>query len=150
MLKSEQVLDWFVKCFYVNRYSTFVNWELWWPNFPILVYFKETQTKPEGQIHFFPVIFVRLHWNLVFCLTQFTSLSELWILFLGLCSFIDSVPFYYKYKCVEWEAIVWCYGGKMWPFKNQWTKRLTKSLRWQRQQRYEMKYKSIVSSFLVR
>jgi hypothetical protein len=35
-----------------------VNWELWWPSFPVLVYFKETQTKPEGQIHFFPVIFV--------------------------------------------------------------------------------------------
>ncbi|MQL97304.1 hypothetical protein Taro_029991 [Colocasia esculenta] len=40
------------------KYSTFVNWELWWPNFPILVYFKEKQTKPEGQVHFFPVIFV--------------------------------------------------------------------------------------------
>ncbi|KAK3001464.1 hypothetical protein RJ639_020564 [Escallonia herrerae] len=39
------------------KYSKFVNWELWWPNFPILVYFKETQTKPEGQVHFFPVIF---------------------------------------------------------------------------------------------
>ncbi|KAI3946408.1 hypothetical protein MKW92_042797 [Papaver armeniacum] len=39
------------------KYSSFINWELWWPNFPILVYFKETQTKPEGQIHFFPVIF---------------------------------------------------------------------------------------------
>ncbi|KAJ8753221.1 hypothetical protein K2173_017823 [Erythroxylum novogranatense] len=39
------------------KYSTFVNWELWWPNFPILVYFKETQTKPQGQVHFFPVIF---------------------------------------------------------------------------------------------
>ncbi|KAM0832758.1 hypothetical protein ACQ4PT_064703 [Festuca glaucescens] len=39
------------------KYSTFVNWELWWPQFPILVYFKETQTKPEGQIHFFPVFF---------------------------------------------------------------------------------------------
>ncbi|XAR53268.1 hypothetical protein NMG60_11021749 [Bertholletia excelsa] len=39
------------------KYSTFVNWELWWPNFPILVYFKEVQTKPEGQVHFFPVIF---------------------------------------------------------------------------------------------
>ncbi|PON55808.1 hypothetical protein TorRG33x02_298450 [Trema orientale] len=36
------------------KYSTFVNWELWWPNFPILVYFKETETKPEGQVHFFP------------------------------------------------------------------------------------------------
>nr|CAB3504894.1 unnamed protein product [Digitaria exilis] len=39
------------------KYSTLVNWELWWPQFPILVYFKETQTKLEGQIHFFPVIF---------------------------------------------------------------------------------------------
>ncbi|KAL2979072.1 hypothetical protein AAZX31_13G151600 [Glycine max] len=39
------------------KYSTFVNWEFWWPNFPILVYFKESQTKPEGQIHFFPIIF---------------------------------------------------------------------------------------------
>ncbi|WCJ29641.1 hypothetical protein M5689_011261 [Euphorbia peplus] len=39
------------------KYSTFVNWELWWPNFPVLVYFKERQTKPEGQVHFFPVIF---------------------------------------------------------------------------------------------
>ncbi|KAF8393224.1 hypothetical protein HHK36_021465 [Tetracentron sinense] len=39
------------------KYSTFINWELWWPSFPILVYFKETQTKPEGQVHFFPVIF---------------------------------------------------------------------------------------------
>lgn len=39
------------------RYDTFVNWEMWWPGFPILVYFKETQTKPEGQIHFFPIIF---------------------------------------------------------------------------------------------
>ncbi|CAL1359216.1 unnamed protein product [Linum trigynum] len=39
------------------KYSSFVNWELWWPSFPILVYFKEKQTKPEGQIHFFPIIF---------------------------------------------------------------------------------------------
>ncbi|KAK2645955.1 hypothetical protein Ddye_021150 [Dipteronia dyeriana] len=39
------------------KYSTFVNWELWWPDFPILVYFKESQTEPEGQVHFFPVIF---------------------------------------------------------------------------------------------
>jgi hypothetical protein len=39
------------------KYSTFSNWEFWWPNFPVLVYFKETQTKPEGQIHFFPIIF---------------------------------------------------------------------------------------------
>lgn len=39
-------------------YSTFVNWEIFpSPSLPVLVYFKETQTKPEGQIHFFPVIF---------------------------------------------------------------------------------------------
>ena len=38
------------------KYDTFVNWEFWWPGFPCLVYFKETQTKPEGQIHFFPII----------------------------------------------------------------------------------------------
>lgn len=39
------------------KFSSFVNWEFWWPDFPVLVYFKETQTKPEGQIHFFPIIF---------------------------------------------------------------------------------------------
>ncbi|KAK9832598.1 hypothetical protein WJX81_002696 [Elliptochloris bilobata] len=39
------------------KYDTFVNWEFWWPAFPVLVYFKEMQTKPEGQIHFFPIIF---------------------------------------------------------------------------------------------
>ncbi|GMH36310.1 hypothetical protein BSKO_04402 [Bryopsis sp. KO-2023] len=39
------------------KYDTFTNWEFWWPGFPVLVYFKETQTKPEGQIHFFPIIF---------------------------------------------------------------------------------------------
>ncbi|KAL4856373.1 hypothetical protein ACK3TF_003177 [Chlorella vulgaris] len=37
-------------------YDSFVNWEFWWPGFPVLVYFKETQTKPEGQIHFFPIL----------------------------------------------------------------------------------------------
>lgn len=56
LMNFECKLNWI----HVNdcRYSTFVNWELWWPSFPILVYFKETQTKPEGQVHFFPVIFV--------------------------------------------------------------------------------------------
>jgi hypothetical protein len=41
-------------------YDSFVNWEVYFAKplwFPVLVYFKETQTKPEGQIHFFPVIF---------------------------------------------------------------------------------------------
>ncbi|KAL3139440.1 hypothetical protein ABBQ38_003770 [Trebouxia sp. C0009 RCD-2024] len=39
------------------EYDSFTNWEFWWTKFPVLVYFKETQTKPEGQIHFFPVLF---------------------------------------------------------------------------------------------
>jgi len=41
-----------------NRWSlaSVVNWEFWWPGFPILVYYKETQTRPEGQPHFFPVL----------------------------------------------------------------------------------------------
>jgi len=39
------------------KYDTFTNWEMYpSPSLPILVYFKETQTIPEGQIHFFPVI----------------------------------------------------------------------------------------------
>ena len=32
------------------------NWEFWFPGFPVLVYYKENQTKPEGQPHFFPII----------------------------------------------------------------------------------------------
>ncbi|GIL75871.1 hypothetical protein Vretimale_5578 [Volvox reticuliferus] len=39
------------------EYSSFINWEFWWPGFPILVYFKENKTKPDGQVHFFPIIF---------------------------------------------------------------------------------------------
>ena len=39
-------------------YASFTNWEIFpSPSFPVLVYFKETQTAPAGQIHFFPVIF---------------------------------------------------------------------------------------------
>lgn len=39
-------------------YDSFVNWEFFpSKSFPVLVYFKESQTKPEGQIHFFPVLF---------------------------------------------------------------------------------------------
>ncbi|CAM9446708.1 unnamed protein product [Chrysoparadoxa australica] len=39
------------------KYNTWTNWEVY-PNesLPILMYFKETQTSPEGQIHFFPFI----------------------------------------------------------------------------------------------
>ncbi|CAM9322149.1 unnamed protein product [Ectocarpus sp. 6 AP-2014] len=39
------------------NYDTWTNWEVY-PSekLPILMYFKETQTKPEGQIHFFPFI----------------------------------------------------------------------------------------------
>lgn len=28
--------------------SSVTNWEFWWPGFPVLVYFKEKQTRPEG------------------------------------------------------------------------------------------------------
>ena len=39
-------------------YDSFINWEFFpSPAFPVLVYFKEKQTKEEGQIHFFPVLF---------------------------------------------------------------------------------------------
>ncbi|CAM9766154.1 unnamed protein product [Hapterophycus canaliculatus] len=38
-------------------YDTWTNWEVFpTEKLPILMYFKETQTKPEGQIHFFPFI----------------------------------------------------------------------------------------------
>jgi len=37
-------------------YDAVTNWEFWWPGFPCLVYFKETQTKSDGQPHFFPII----------------------------------------------------------------------------------------------
>lgn len=39
------------------KYSTFTDWYfIPSKNFPILMYFKEKQTSPEGQIHLFPVI----------------------------------------------------------------------------------------------
>lgn len=39
------------------KYSTFTEW-FFIPskNFPILMYFKENQTSPQGQVHLFPVI----------------------------------------------------------------------------------------------
>eukprot|EP00976_Prorocentrum_cordatum_P104190 1193769-Prorocentrum_minimum.AAC.2 len=36
--------------------SSITNWEFWWPGFPVLVYYKETHTKADGQPHFFPII----------------------------------------------------------------------------------------------
>ena len=38
-------------------YDTFTDW-FFIPSkdFPILMYFKETQTSPDGQVHFFPVV----------------------------------------------------------------------------------------------
>jgi len=36
--------------------SSVTNWEFWWPGFPVLVYYKENQTKADGQPHFFPII----------------------------------------------------------------------------------------------
>lgn len=39
------------------RYSSFTEWAfLPSKELPVLVYFKETQTRPEGQFHLFPVI----------------------------------------------------------------------------------------------
>ena len=39
------------------KYSTFTEWSfLPSKELPVLVYFKETQTRPEGQFHLFPVI----------------------------------------------------------------------------------------------
>jgi len=41
-----------------NKWSleAVTNWEFWWPGFPCLVYYKENQTRAEGQPHFFPII----------------------------------------------------------------------------------------------
>lgn len=87
-------------------YSSFVNWELWWPNFPILVYFKETQTKPEGQVHFFPVIFVSVYGS------EKISLDFLAILFIhGTLSM----------PCAEWKATIRCHGGEGGPVEDQWS-----------------------------
>jgi hypothetical protein len=46
-----------------NKWSleSITNWEFWWPGFPVLVYYKENQTRPEGQPHFFPIIMVLLN-----------------------------------------------------------------------------------------
>jgi len=39
-------------------YSGWVNWELWWPSFPVLCYFREKDSyEGAGSPHFFPVIF---------------------------------------------------------------------------------------------
>lgn len=37
-------------------YSSIVNWDFFWPGFPVLAYFKETQGKEAGQRHFMPII----------------------------------------------------------------------------------------------
>jgi len=38
------------------KFSSIANWDFWWPGFPVLAYFKETQVKEDGQRHFLPVI----------------------------------------------------------------------------------------------
>lgn len=39
-------------------YSGWVNWEMWWPAFPVLCYFREKDSyEGAGSPHFFPVIF---------------------------------------------------------------------------------------------
>ncbi|EKX51586.1 hypothetical protein GUITHDRAFT_92649, partial [Guillardia theta CCMP2712] len=37
-------------------YGSIVEWRFWWPGFPLLAYFKETQTKETGQRHFIPML----------------------------------------------------------------------------------------------
>jgi hypothetical protein len=36
--------------------ASIIDWDLWWPGFPVLAYFKEVHTKSSGQRHFFPVL----------------------------------------------------------------------------------------------
>lgn len=38
------------------RYSSIQSWEIFWPGFPIIAYFKEDQTRKEGRRHVFFVI----------------------------------------------------------------------------------------------
>ena len=37
-------------------YGSIIEWRFWWPGFPLLAYFKETQTKETGQRHFIPML----------------------------------------------------------------------------------------------
>jgi len=40
------------------KYSEFVNWEVWWEQFPVLCYYKENESyNGRGSIHFFPILF---------------------------------------------------------------------------------------------
>ena len=81
----------------MRRYSTFVNWELWWPQFPILVYFKETQTKPEGQWY---------SW-----VRQFTQLNKFVFRYHGIHN-----------RCygTEWPTVIRCNGGACWTLEDEW------------------------------
>lgn len=46
------------------NYDTWTNWEVY-PNekLPILMYFKETQTKPEGQIVSLALVYYIMFWR---------------------------------------------------------------------------------------
>lgn len=62
--------------------ESITNWEFWWPGFPVLVYYKENQTRAEGQPHFFPIIMVLLNMPeatvpLTF-LSQCAALAAVW------------------------------------------------------------------------
>lgn len=38
-------------------YDQMTNWEVWWPAFPVLAYFKESESyNGRGSIHFFPIL----------------------------------------------------------------------------------------------
>lgn len=40
------------------KYDEIKNWEMWWPGFPVLAYFKETESyNGRGSVHFFPMMF---------------------------------------------------------------------------------------------
>lgn len=39
------------------KYDEIRNWEVWWPGFPVLAYFKEDESyNGRGSVHFFPIM----------------------------------------------------------------------------------------------
>lgn len=37
-------------------YRSIIDWDFWWPGFPVIAYFKEIGTKGTAQRHFFPIL----------------------------------------------------------------------------------------------
>jgi hypothetical protein len=45
------------------HYDRIEYWKLWWPRFPVLFYFRETESYDgRGSIHFLPVVFDTQQW----------------------------------------------------------------------------------------